>query len=107
MERPVLVCVVLSWPARRDRLAGARLTNGCIASTPSSAGRLDAELDKLRGAPLVVCDEVGYIPFEPKAAALSYALVASRYERASMIVSSNKPFSVWTEIFGDAVAVPP
>ena len=30
--------------------------------------------------------------------------VASRYERASLIVSSNKPFSVWTEIFGDAVA---
>jgi DNA replication protein DnaC len=69
------------------------------------AGRLDTELDKLRRIPLLVCDEVGYIPFEPEAAALFYALVASRYERASMIVSSNKPFSAWTEIFGDAVAV--
>ena len=68
-------------------------------------GRLDAELDKLRRVPLLVCDEVGYIPFEPEAAALFYALVASRYERASMIVSSNKPFSAWAEIFGDAVAV--
>jgi DNA replication protein DnaC len=68
-------------------------------------GRLDAELDRLRRIPLLVCDEVGYIPFEPEAAALFYALVASRYERASMIVSSNKPFSAWTEIFGDAVAV--
>ncbi|MCI0689060.1 MAG: ATP-binding protein, partial [Sporichthyaceae bacterium] len=46
------------------------------------AGRLDAELDKLRRIPLLVCDEVGYIPFEPEAAALFYALVASRYERA-------------------------
>ena len=69
------------------------------------AGRLDAGLDKLRRVPLLICDEVGYIPFEPEAAALFYALVASRYERASMIVSSNKPFSAWTEIFGDAVAV--
>jgi DNA replication protein DnaC len=69
------------------------------------AGRLDTELDKLRRIPLLVCDEVGYIPFEPEAAALFYALVASRYERASMIVNSNKPFSAWTEIFGDAVAV--
>jgi DNA replication protein DnaC len=69
------------------------------------AGRLDAELDKLRRVPLLICDEVGYIPFEPEAAALFYALVASRYERASMIVSSNKPFSAWSEIFGDAVAV--
>jgi IstB-like ATP binding protein len=52
------------------------------------AGRLDAELDRLRRISLLVCDEVGYIPFEPEAAALFYALVASRYEHASVIVSS-------------------
>jgi DNA replication protein DnaC len=69
------------------------------------AGRLDAELERLRRIPLLVCDEVGYIPFAPEAAALFFALVSSRYERASMIVSSNKPFSAWAEIFGDAVAV--
>ena len=34
-----------------------------------------------------------------------FALVSSRYERASMIVSSNKPFSAWAETFGDPVAV--
>jgi len=33
-----------------------------------------------------------------------FRLVASRYERASMIVSSNKPFSAWGEIFGDEMA---
>jgi hypothetical protein len=38
-------------------------------------------------------DEVGYIPFDPQAANLMFALVSSRYERASMIVTSNKPFS--------------
>jgi DNA replication protein DnaC len=69
------------------------------------AGRLDSELERLRRIPLLVCDEVGYIPFAPEAAALFFALVSSRYERASMIVSSNKPFSAWAEIFGDAVAV--
>ena len=69
------------------------------------AGRLDNELDKLRRIPLLVCDEVGYVPFQPEAAALFYALIASRYEHASLILSSNKPFSGWTEIFGDAVAV--
>jgi DNA replication protein DnaC len=73
--------------------------------TAQRAGRLDAELDRLRRIPLLICDEVGYIPFAPEAAALFYALVANRYERASLIVSSNKPFSAWTEIFGDAVAV--
>jgi DNA replication protein DnaC len=68
-------------------------------------GRLDEELDKLRRISLLVVDEVGYIPFDPDAASLFFSLVASRYERASTIVTSNKTFSAWTEIFGDAVAV--
>jgi hypothetical protein len=42
--------------------------------------------------PLVIVDEVGYIPFDPDAAALFFALISSRYERASLIVSSNKTF---------------
>jgi DNA replication protein DnaC len=68
------------------------------------AGRLDEELERLRRIPLCV-DEVGYIPFDPEAAALFFALVSSRYERASLIVNSNKTFSAWAEIFGDPVAV--
>ena len=48
---------------------------------------------------------MGYIPFDSDAAALFFALISSRYERASLIVSSNKTFSAWAEIFGDAVAV--
>jgi DNA replication protein DnaC len=69
------------------------------------AGRLDDELERLRRVPLVICDEVGYIPFDPEAASLFFSLISSRYERASMIVSSNKSFSAWAEIFGDPVAV--
>jgi DNA replication protein DnaC len=69
------------------------------------AGRLEDELERLRRIPLVIVDEVGYIPFDPDAAALFFALISSRYERASLIVSSNKTFSAWAEIFGDAVAV--
>jgi DNA replication protein DnaC len=68
-------------------------------------GKLEDELERLRRVPLVIVDEVGYIPFDPDAAALFFALISSRYERASLIVSSNKTFSAWAEIFGDAVAV--
>jgi DNA replication protein DnaC len=64
-------------------------------------GQLEAELKRLALIPLLVVDEVGYIPFDPEAANLMFALVSSRYERASMIVTSNKPFSGWGEIFGD------
>jgi len=66
-------------------------------------GRLEAELRRLQRIPLVVIDEVGYIPFDPEAANVMFMLVSSRYERASVIVTSNKPFSAWGEIFGDAV----
>jgi DNA replication protein DnaC len=66
-------------------------------------GRLADELRRLLRVPLLVCDEVGYIPFDPEAANLFFQLVASRYERASLIVTSNKPFSAWGEIFGDEV----
>ncbi len=69
------------------------------------AGRLEEELERLGRTPLVIVDEVGYIPFDPEAAALFFALVSSRYERSSLIVSSNKTFSAWAEIFGDPVAV--
>src|SRR5712691_3554246 len=69
------------------------------------AGRLEAELDRLGRIPLVVVVEVGYIPFDPEAGALFFALISSRYERRSLIVNSNKTLSAWAEIFGDPVAV--
>jgi DNA replication protein DnaC len=67
------------------------------------AGKLEAELRRLGFVPLIVVDEVGYIPFDPEAANLMFSLVSARYERASVIVTSNKPFSAWGEIFGDEV----
>ena len=69
------------------------------------AGRLDDELERLSRFPLLIVDEVGYIPFDPEAAALFFALISSRYERRSLIVSSNKTFGAWADIFGDPVAV--
>ncbi len=70
------------------------------------AGRIYAELTRLCRYPLLVVDEVGYIPFEPEAANLFFQLVSSRYERASLIVTSNKAFGRWGEVFGgdDVVA---
>lgn len=52
------------------------------------AGKLQSELVRLGRYPLLVIDEVGYIPFEPEAANLFFQLVSSRYERASLIVTS-------------------
>jgi DNA replication protein DnaC len=64
-------------------------------------GRLAAELKRLRRYPLLIVDEVGYIPFEPEAANLFFQLVSSRYEHASIILTSNLPFARWGDVFGD------
>ena len=72
-----------------------------LLSDAQRQGRLDDELRRLERYPLLVCDEVGYVPFDPQAANLMFMLVSRRYERASLIVTSNKPFSAWGEIFGD------
>ncbi len=72
-----------------------------LLSDAQRQGRLEQELSRLERIPLLVCDEVGYIPFDPHAANLMFMLVSRRYERASLIVTSNKPFSAWGEIFGD------
>jgi DNA replication protein DnaC len=85
----VLFATASEWV---DRLAAAHQT-----------GRLQDELRRLGRYPLLVVDEVGYIPFEPEAANLFFQLVSSRYERASLIVTSNKPFGRWGEVFGDDV----
>src|ERR671910_1234715 len=66
-------------------------------------GRLHAELARLGRIPLLVVDEVGYIPFDGEAANLFFQLISARYERASVIVTSNKPFGRWGEVFGDPV----
>jgi DNA replication protein DnaC len=68
-----------------------------------TGGRLQAELTRLGRIPLIVIDEVGYIPFEAEAANLFFQLVSARYERASVIVTSNKPFGRWGEVFGDPI----
>ena len=85
----VLFATASQWV---DRLAEAH-----------NAGRLQAELIRLARYPLLVVDEVGYIPFEAEAANLFFQLVSSRYEGASLAVTSNRPFGRWGEVFGDDV----
>jgi len=58
-------------------------------------GRLPQELARLKRYGLIIVDEVGYLPFEQDAANLFFQLVSSRYEHASLILTSNLPFSGW------------
>jgi DNA replication protein DnaC len=64
---------------------------------------LEEELRRIGRIPLIVVDEVGYLPLERQAANLLFALVSRRYERGSIIVTSNRSFEQWGEILGDAM----
>jgi DNA-binding SARP family transcriptional activator len=70
---------------------------------PVEPTRLVGRAEGLRRYPLLVVDEVGYLPFEQEAANLFFQLVSSRYEHASIILTSNLAFSGWGSVFGDQV----
>lgn len=52
---------------------------------------------------LLIIDEIGYLPFDKQGANLFFQLISRRYEKLSIILTSNKPFSEWDSIFGDNV----
>ena len=54
---------------------------------------------------LVIVDEVGYTPIDREECNLFFRFIANRYEKASTVITSNKAFSDWTELFHDPVIV--
>ena len=52
---------------------------------------------------LVIVDEAGYLPVDSKEAYLFFQFVSYRYEKSSTIITSNKSFTDWQELFGDPV----
>lgn len=68
-------------------------------------GSLDQTLNGLAKPALLIIDEVGYIPFARAAANLFFQVVSRRYELGSIILTSNRAFSGWGEIFGGDVVV--
>jgi DNA replication protein DnaC len=60
-------------------------------------------LDQLRRLDLLVVDELGYLPMDGRRANLCFQLVAARYTRGSLLITSNVPFEGWGKLFGDDV----
>jgi DNA replication protein DnaC len=68
-----------------------------------AGGRLAPRLRTLVFPSLMVIDEIGYLPITRTGAMLFFQLLSRRYEHASTILTSNKGFEDWGEIFGDDV----
>ena len=68
-----------------------------------SEGRLEERLAHYTKPKLLIIDELGYLPLEHNAAHLFFQLVSRRYERGSIMLTSNRSVGEWGEVFGDAV----
>lgn len=66
-------------------------------------GLLERTLRNLCRSRLLILDEIGYLPWDRTMAHLFFRIVENRYERASTIYTSNRPYSEWGEVLGDAV----
>ena len=71
-------------------------------ATAKKQVRLEAYLKRIVLAPkLLIIDEIGYLPFGREEANLFFNVIAKRYERGSVIVTSNLPFSQWSGAFAN------
>jgi DNA replication protein DnaC len=97
----------------KTHLAIALATKACSHGFKVYFTTMDTLIKKLKESqsnhkayltwPLVVVDEVGYLPIDSREAYLFFQFVSHRYERSSTIITSNKSFTDWQELFGNAV----
>ena len=65
--------------------------------------RMDARMRVYLSPKLLVIDEMGYLPLDAVGATLFFQLISARYERGSVILTSNKSYGEWDSVLGDAV----
>jgi len=70
-------------------------------SAAHAAQRLKAELKKYLAPVLLILDEVGYLPIDKQGADLLFQVVSERYERGSIVLTTNKAFKHWASIFNN------
>jgi len=68
-----------------------------------ATGRFNRQLQAYLRPSVLIVDEVGYLPLDRAEANMVFQLVSRRYERGSMIITSNKSFTEWGQVLGDDV----
>jgi DNA replication protein DnaC len=74
-----------------------------VLGKAESEGSLAEKLTEFAKPKLLIIDELGYLPFERRAAHLFFQLVNRRYERGSLLITTNQRVSEWGTVFGDEV----
>jgi DNA replication protein DnaC len=66
-------------------------------------GRLDKRLRDHLAPKVLIIDEMGYLPLDELGATIFFQLISARYERGSIVLTSNKSYADWGAIFGDPI----
>lgn len=74
----------------------------CQLKKALNENRLEARMKFFSRYKILIIDEIGYLPIDHDAANLFFQLIAKRYEKHCTIITTNSPFSKWSEIFGSA-----
>ena len=74
-----------------------------LVTQDAQRGQLPKRMEQLCKPKLLILDEMGYLPLERPIATFLFQLVAKRYEKGAILLSSNKSFSEWGELFTDQV----
>ena len=88
-------------PARHSVLftTAVDALNNLVAA--QAAHRLKAELKKYLSPRVLHLDELGYLPLDKMGADLLFQVISQRYECGSTVITTNKPFKRWPEIFNN------
>jgi DNA replication protein DnaC len=66
-----------------------------------SAGRLKREIGRYLKPRLLIIDELGYLPVDKLGADLLFQVISQRYERAPMVITTNRAYKYWSQIFNN------
>jgi DNA replication protein DnaC len=74
-----------------------------LLASAEVSGNLNRTLESLSRVDLMIIDELGYLALTKQTAKLFFQLISKRYERCSTIITTNKPFEEWGDVFNDEV----
>ncbi|MFP4487632.1 MAG: IS21-like element helper ATPase IstB [Campylobacterales bacterium] len=100
------LAIALGLEATKQRrrvkfITAEELTHELIAANKTNT--ITDYLEAASRIELLIIDEIGYLDIDKESASLFFRLISKRYEKASTIITSNKEFQEWGEIFGDDV----
>lgn len=79
--------------------AAVDIVNSLLAA--QTAQRLKSELKRFTAPELLIVDELGYLPIDKHGADLLFQVISARYERGSMLITTNRTFKQWPSIFNN------